>query len=145
MHLMGALSAPKIAPLVVGKKLAEEEIPSSGMIALRHPSGRIVEIVVVAGKRAGGGLVSYWSAGVVFDEAPRMGGEADGVVNFDDSRKSVIGRLLPGAQLWANGSPWAPLGPIHKAVETWHRKPGRVLVLRAPCLLYTSPSPRDRS
>ncbi len=36
----------------------------------------------------------------VFDEFPRMNGEEDGVVNFDDARRAVIGRMLPGAQLF---------------------------------------------
>jgi hypothetical protein len=126
MHLYGAVEhSVKVRQLVVG------EVRVDG-VDLRHPSGTIVEIRVAAGKRAGGGLVSYWSAGVVFDEAPRMLGEEEGVVNFSASRKAVLGRLLPGAQLWAIGSPWAPMGPVYAMVESFWGKPGHVLVLRAP-------------
>lgn len=129
MHLYGAVEhSVRVRQLVVG------EVRTDG-VDLRHPSGTIVEIRVTAGKRAGGGLVSYWSAGVVFDEAPRMVGEDEGVVNFDASRKAVLGRLLPGAQLWAIGSPWAPIGPVYQAVESYWGKPGAVLVMRAPAPL----------
>lgn len=125
MHLRGVLNRPGIAPTVIRGD-------HSDGVDFRHPSGTLVEVRVVAGRRAGGSLVAYWSGGVVFDEAPRMQGEADGVVNFEDARKSVLGRLLPGAQLWAIGSPWAPIGPVFNAVEKHHGKPGSVLVIRAP-------------
>lgn len=111
--------------------LVQGELRADGL-DIRHPSGKVVEIRVVAGRRAGGGLVAYWSAGVVFDEAPRMVGEDEGVVNFGDSRKAVLERLLPGAQLWAIGSPWAPIGPVYNTVQTHWGKPGGVLVVRAP-------------
>ena len=125
MHLNSVLQRPAVAPLVVG------DVRADGL-DLRHPSGTIIEIRVIAGRRAGGGLVAYWSAGVVFDEAPRMVGDEEGVVNFDDSRKAVLGRLLPGAQLWAIGSLWAPMGPVYDAVTEYWGNAGRVLVVRAP-------------
>jgi hypothetical protein len=62
-----------------------------------------------------------------------MNGEEDGVVNFDDARRAVLGRLLPGAQLVAIGSPWAPRGPIYETVqEHWRRPSARLVVVRAP-------------
>lgn len=102
--------------------------PLSDSLMLRHPSGRPVEIKVVAGARAGNTLVARWSAGVIFDEAPRLQGD-EGVVNFAASREAVLLRLLPGAQLIAIGSPWAPQGPIYEAVIHRHGKPGRDLVV----------------
>lgn len=125
-HLVGGiLHSPTLRRLAMGEPTGE------GMI-LRHPSGRGVEVRVVAGARAGASLVARWSAGVIFDEAPRMLGEADGVVNFDDARRAVLGRLLPGAQLVAVGSPWAPIGPIYQtAVEHWGKPTEDVVVLRA--------------
>jgi hypothetical protein len=61
-----------------------------------------------------------------------MLGEADGVVNFDDARRAVLGRLLPGAQIVAIGSPWAPIGPIYRVVAShWGRPSPDVLVMRA--------------
>ena len=124
-HLMGALNKPVMATMVVGK-------PKSRSVRIRREDGRVVEIAIVAGRGAGGSLVSRWSAGVIFDEAPRMNGEDDGVVNFDESRRAVLGRLLPGAQLVAVGSPWAPRGPIYDAVQgSWGRPTPQLVVVRA--------------
>jgi hypothetical protein len=97
---------------------------------LWHPAGRPVEIRLVAGKRAGGSLVSRWSAGCTLDEAPRMVGAAEGVVNYEDARNAVVGRLLPGATLLSIGSPWQPQGPVYDAVqEMWGRPtPERVII-----------------
>jgi len=107
--------------------------PTADTVTLKHPSGRPVEVRVVAGSKAGGSLVARWSAGCIFDEAPRMNGEADGIINFDDARRAVLGRLLPGAQLVAIGSPWAPRGPIYEAVQEHWKKPSpSIVVIRAP-------------
>lgn len=126
-HICGNVMAkPHLRALLV-------DDPSGDALLMKHPSGRHVEIKVVAGARAGASLVARWSAGVIFDEAPRMLGEEDGVVNFDDARRAVLGRLLPGAQLVAIGSPWAPRGPIYEAVQEKGGKPSRHLVIvRAP-------------
>jgi hypothetical protein len=126
-HLTGNIMAkPALRALLVGD-------PTADSLLLRHPSGRVVEIKVVAGARAGASLVARWSAGCIFDEAPRMIGADDGVVNFDDCRRAVIGRLLPGAQVISIGSPWAPFGPIYQRVMERHGKPGPDLVIvRAP-------------
>ncbi len=126
-HLVGNLMAkPALKGLLIGD-------PSSDSLLIRHPSGRSIEVKVCAGARAGASLVARWSAGCIFDEAPRMIGEDDGVVNFDDARRAVLGRLLPGAQLVAIGSPWAPRGPIYEAVqEHWKAPSARLVVVRAP-------------
>lgn len=125
-HLVGGV---RHSVLLRSRMLAE---PTADGLLLRHPSGRAVEVRVVAGARAGASLVARWSAGVIFDEAPRMLGNEDGVVNFDDARRAVLGRLLPGAQLVAIGSPWAPLGPVYETVcQHWGRPSPRLVVLRA--------------
>ncbi len=106
-HLRGTVSrSPMLRHLVL------DDRPSGDSILLRHPSGRPVEVKVVAGKRAGGSLVARWAAGVIFDEAPRMVGADEGVVNLDDARSAVQARLLPGSMLLELGSPWAPFGPV---------------------------------
>lgn len=110
-QLVGTLLAK---PLL--KALVLEE-PTADAVLLRHPSGRPVEIKIVAGARAGANLVGRWSAGCVVDEHTRMIGEDDGVVNFDDARQAVLGRLLPGAQLISIGSPWAPKGPAYERCQ----------------------------
>ena len=109
------------------------EEPRSDVLLLRHPTGRPIEVAIVAGARAGGSLVARWSAGAIFDEAPRMVGSDDGaVVNFDDARRAVLGRLLPGAQLIAIGSPWAPFGPMYeRCQERWRRPTATHVVIKA--------------
>jgi hypothetical protein len=63
-HIVGnVLARPALKALLIGE-------PTSDIIVLRHPSGRPVEIKVVAGARAGASLVARWSAGCIFD-APR--------------------------------------------------------------------------
>lgn len=122
-HIVGNVTAqPALRSLLVGE-------PTADTIVLRHPSGRPVEIRVVAGARAGASLVARWSAGCIFDEAPRMVGAEEHVVNYDDCRAAVIGRLLPGAQVISIGSPWAPFGPIYQRVTERFGKPGRDLVV----------------
>jgi hypothetical protein len=123
--LLGTIRASKVlAGLLVGDPTAEA-------IMVRHPSGVPVEIRCVAGARAGAGLISRWIAGIVFDEAPRMVSAEDGVVNLDDARSAVLGRLLPGAQALYIGSPWAPFGPVYEMVqEHWQRPSPKMVVLR---------------
>ena len=98
-HVVGrVMASPALKGLVMGE-------PTTDTIVLRHPSGRPVEIKVVAGSRSGSTLVARWSAGAVFDEFPRMLGEGEAVVNWDDMRKAVLLRILPGSQVISIGSP----------------------------------------
>jgi hypothetical protein len=61
-----------------------------------------------------------------------MTGAEDGVVNFDDARTAVSGRLLPGAQLCGIGSPWAPFGPAYRVVsEHWQAPTQQRVIIRA--------------
>lgn len=124
-HLKGTVEArPALRSLLVGE-------PTATSVTLRHPTGHPVELKVVAGARAGASLVARWSAGVVFDEFPRMVGADDGVINFDDARKAVLGRLLPGAQLFGIGSPWAPFGPAFRIVgDHWGKPTPDLVVIR---------------
>lgn len=125
-HLVGnILAQPRLKALLIGD-------PTSDSLELRHPSGRAIEVKVVAASRAGDTLISRWSAGCIFDEAPRMVGDADGVVNLDDMRSAVAGRLLDGAFIWEIGSPWAPFGPIFETVMKHEGHPSAdVVVVRA--------------
>lgn len=125
-HLVGKIMAsPVLRALVLDE-------PKSDSILLRHPSGRPVEIKIVAGARAGSTLVARWSIGMAADEAPRMHGD-EAVVNFEDSVRAIHGRLLDGAQILAPGSPWAPAGPIYEAVMAHFGRPTLdLVVLRSP-------------
>lgn len=134
-HLVGALQKPRLSALRVQAKqeaiLDEIGADSVGSEYLRHPSGRIVEIRVVAGKRAGGSLVGRWSMGVCFDEAPRMLGAGDGVINYEDARKAVVLRILNGARILSIGSPWQPYGPIYDIVQKeWGHPQNNRIVIR---------------
>lgn len=124
-HLLGTLEArPALRKLII-------EEPTADSVLLRHPSGRVIEIKIVAGARAGATLVARWSAGAIFDEYARMLGADDGVANYDDSRRAVLGRLLPGAQLWSIGSRWAPMGPAYERAQAHLGKPTREHLLVA--------------
>jgi len=98
-------------------------------LTVRHPSGRPIEIACVAGAKTGGTLVARWSAGLVADEAPRMAGADDAVVNLEHARSAILGRLLPGAQALYIGSPWAPYGPVYELVQEHWQKPREDLVV----------------
>lgn len=123
-HVKGQIEAdPTLRVLLIGE-------PGSDSLQLRHPSGRAIEICVVAGSKAAGSLVGRWMAGVIFDEAPRMDGSEDGaVVNLDDALTGIAGRMLPGAQVIMIGSPWAPFGPVYKIVEDHFRRPSKYRVV----------------
>jgi len=141
MHLLGALRKKKVAALRVDEKelkkwsdwdeiIKESAADTIGSVFLWHPSGRPIEIRVVAGQRAGGSTVSRWAAGIGLDEAPRMVGASEGVVNYDDIRTSVLGRLLPGAQLFSMGSPWVNAGPVFDRFnEFWGRPSPKTLIV----------------
>jgi len=131
--IMRHLKGPLLARPPLRRLLAKK--PNETTIWIRRPhDGRVVRIEIAAGAAAGGSLVGDWSAGAIFDEFTRMNGEDEGsAINFDDSRKAVLGRLLPGAQLVGVGSPWAPRGPAYEIVQThWGKPSSRIVVLRPP-------------
>lgn len=110
MHLTGALESGRLLrPLLAGEPTAEG-------CNILMPSGHVMEARIVAAKRAGAAVVARWSTGFTADEAPRMAGASDSVINLEDTETSVEGRLLPGAQIVYIGSPWAPYGPIYDLV-----------------------------
>lgn len=116
-HFVGALRAsPLLGALMIGK-------PTADSVFLLHPSGRAVEVMVSAGKKAGGSLVARWSAGCSFDEGPRLQGQSEGVVNLPDALTAVRGRLLPGAQIGIPGSPWKPHGPVYDMYVDCYGRP----------------------
>lgn len=121
---------------LLGVVLKSEELkafllkePTADTAVFRHPTGRPIEIKVVAGARAGATLVARWLVGCVFDEAPRMCGVEDGVVNLEHMSSAIAGRMRPGAQEFRIGSPWAPTGPVYQDVQERERAPGPDLVV----------------
>jgi hypothetical protein len=139
-HLLGALQKPRLRHLRIPKENGgewTEIIKESGSDAvssvfLWHPSGRPVETCVVAGKRAGASAISRWLFGMCLDEAPRMLGADDAVVNYQDSKRGARGRLLPGAQVWSIGSPYQPYGPIYDEVtEHFGHPTSKKIIIKA--------------
>jgi hypothetical protein len=95
--------------------------------------GLALEVALAALAKGGGGLISRWSAGASFSEAPRMVGEEDGARNIDDSLTALRNRMLPGSSIVLEGSPWAPFGPIFDLDRERFGRPDKdVLVIRAP-------------
>jgi hypothetical protein len=84
---------------------------------------------VAAGSRAGASLVARWLAGCIFDEFPRMVGGSDAIVNWDDQRNAIAGRIRPNCQIWHIGSPNAPYGPAYDLVTEHHLAPTVDLVV----------------
>lgn len=131
-HIQGAMLPGR----VLRRYLMQDPKPTDEHLVLRRPDGRLVEIVVAAGRRGGASLVSRWTVAAIFDEAARMLGQEDGIVNFDDMYKAVIERLrlLRSQGSWAKlavvSSPWAARGPVYETVEEcWgHPSDNRVVV-----------------
>jgi hypothetical protein len=126
-HLAGAIMGSKaLRSRVIGH-------PTTDTLWLRHPQGAPIEIRVTALARYGSTVISRWLAGIIFDEAPRMSGEEDAVLNLTEAMRASAGRILPGGQTWLVGSPYAPLGPVYElAMEHGGRPSKTIVVIRAP-------------
>lgn len=137
-HLLGLLKQPELQHLRLTKQdmgpwrdfIDEVGADTVGSEFIWAPCGRPVEVRIVCGKRGGGSLVSRWCLGVAFDEAPRMMGQNDAVVNLDEAYQAVRSRLLPGAQILQGGSPWQPYGPIFDKFQEGFGlpKPTRIII-----------------
>lgn len=125
-HIVGrTMASPLLSRLIL-------ETPTADTLMMRHPSGRPVEIKVVASSKAGTSLVARWSAGVILDEVARWGSD-DAAVSVNDLRDAVLLRILPGAQLVYISSPWSPMGFLYDLVkERWGRPGSDCVVVKAP-------------
>lgn len=121
-HLVGAIES---SPWMASLKLRE----TADTIELLHPSGREVEIKVVALSRAGSTLVGRFSAGVVIDEAPRLSSDPDNVETIDEALRAIHGRMLPGATVLLPGSPHVPTGAVYELFEKYFGAPTRECVV----------------
>lgn len=126
-HIVGnVVNRPLLRGLLV-------EDPTADSIKLRHPTGYIIEIKVTALSRFATTLVGRWLPAAIFDEAPRMVGEQDGVRNLPDALDAIAGRIRPGGFIGLIGSPHAPFGPMYDLINEHFGKPSRdVVVVRAP-------------
>jgi hypothetical protein len=125
-HIVGHLyNKPKLRELMV-------EEPTADAVKLRHPSGYVIEIKVTALSRFATTLIGRWLPAAIFDEAPRMVGEQDGVRNLPDALNAIAGRIRPGGTIMLIGSPHAPFGPMYDMINEHFGKPTRdCVVVRA--------------
>lgn len=124
-HLSGVINSTSFLRSLVVKETADS-------VTVRHPTGRHVEIKVVALSRAGSTLVGRWMPGCVFDEAPRMGSDAEFVRSLKESFNAVRGRIMPGGSIMLPGSPYKPVGMIFEMHERYFGKPSKdCVVMRA--------------
>jgi hypothetical protein len=128
-HLVGKIQASPVLSEALLRPPAGESVFLMNISedAAGNTVKRAVEIKVMAGKRAGGAVVSRWSVGATLDEAPRMNG-AEHVVNLPDVLTGLRSRLLRGAQVDLIGSPWAPTGPIYDMYVDRYGRPGADLL-----------------
>ena len=122
-HLVGRTGASK---LLKSRIIGE---PTTDTVWFQHPSGMPIEVKVTANARLGSTLISRWFASVIFDEAPRMSGLDDSVINLEHAQNAIGGRILPGGQVLYIGSPAAPFGPVYNMVAEHWGKPTRDLVV----------------
>jgi hypothetical protein len=123
------MSSPRLRALLACDDNGKPIEPKADSVLLRHPSGRHIEIKVVALSRAGSTLTARWFAGAIFDEAPRMGGEVDYVRSFDEAFRACRGRVLPGGTIMLSGSPHARIGPIYELFRKHFGKPDQQFVV----------------
>jgi hypothetical protein len=126
-YLHGALTTkPRLMPFLHGK-------PTATKFTIRHPSGRLIDIKVVAMSKHGVNLVSRWCVVVLFDEAPRISSsEADGKINLKGMVSGVRARLLHGAPIIYIGSPIGAIGYCYDLYAQNFEKPdNKVTVIKA--------------
>ncbi len=122
-HLVGTIQAkPHLRQHLVSE-------PTADSVMIRHQSGRAVEVKVTAMSKYGTTLVGRWLATCIFDEAPRMAGQEDGVRNLDDALHAIAGRMRPGSQILIIGSPNVPFGPVFTMNQDFFGKPSEVMVV----------------
>lgn len=125
-YAVGAIRQSEILrSLMVGE-------PTADTITLRHYSGIPVEIAIVAMSATGVSLVSRWCIACVFDEAPRMASEDDGVINLESQRRAIRGRVVQGGVLMYIGSPLGAKGMVYQMFqENWKVAEQKIPVVKA--------------
>ncbi len=126
-YLFGALtSKPRLMPYLAAK-------PTATRFTIRHHTGVLIDIKVVAMSKHGVNLISRWCVCVLFDEAPRIASsEADGKINLKGMVSGVRARLLHGAPIIYIGSPIGAIGYCYDLFNQNFGKPNsRVTVIKA--------------
>lgn len=101
-------------------------------VAVRHPTGHRIDIKVAAMSSKGVNLVSRWCASVIFDEAPRMASEDEGIINIKDQVDAVKLRLLDNAWIMYVGSPVGAKGFVYEQYDAnWKNAEQKMIVVKA--------------
>lgn len=116
---------PGMVEALIGKPLKES-------FQVQREHGFVIDFETTAMSSKGNNLVGSWLAGVVFDEAPRMGSEEETVRSLKVARDAAADRILLRGQELLIGSPHAPYG---EAYELWRERFGHpdedVIVIKA--------------
>lgn len=125
-HVRGLMTHTPFRQHLVGDPYPEH-------VVIRHPATKAnITLAVKAGSRAASSLASFWLVGCIFDEAFKMTGREESVLNLEDAQVEVRERVVPGGQILYVGSPWRPEGPAYRMVRDGFGKPtDRRLVIRA--------------
>lgn len=124
-HVRGLATRSPLAEYV-------ESITTETIVVRNAASDRLVTILVTASSRAASNVASYWLVSCIFDEAPKMTGREESVLNLEDAQVEVRERVIEGGQVLYVGSPWAPEGPVYRMVqESWDSPSLRRVVIRA--------------
>lgn len=116
-----ALASPVLSAALMGE-------PTKDAIELRRPDGRQVRVEVLAASARGRATRGRTLVFAGLDEACFFRDESTGVVNDTEIYDSVLGRLVPGAQVWVVSTPWvAEVGLLERLMS----EPGRALAYRA--------------
>jgi hypothetical protein len=121
-HLSGVMNSTPFLRSLIVKETADS-------VTVRHPTGRHIEICVVALSRAGSSLVGRWLPGVIFDESPRMASAAEFVKSLKESFDAVQGRIMPNGSIMMPGSPFKPIGLVFEMFEKYFGHPSQDCVV----------------
>ena len=116
-HVRGLATHTPLRQYVVGE-------PGAESLVIKHPeTGCHITLSVKAGSRAASSLASFWLVGAIFDEAFKMTGREESVLNLEDAQVEVRERIIPGGQIIYVGSPWRPEGPAYRMVRDYFGQP----------------------
>jgi hypothetical protein len=113
---------PGLRQALVGK-------PLKGSFRVAREGGHEVSIETLAMSSKGNNLVGSWLAGVVFDEAPRMGSEEETVRSLKSGRDAAADRILMRGQELLIGSPHAPYGEVYELWREFFGHPNEEIVV----------------
>jgi hypothetical protein len=99
-----------------------------------RPDGRSVTIECLPATRGGSAVRGRSLVGAVMTEAAFFRDASSGVVNDEEIKRAIVPRLMPGAKLVIESTPWLASGVLYENDRQWGQ-PSTCLAARAPTLL----------